>query len=151
MKVGNKAPNFKILNENGRSVNIKDFNGRKTVLYFYCKDSTSGCTIESKDFAKNYDKFKKKNAEVVGVCIGTLESHKKFKDDLKLPFNLLVDEDAKVSKRYGVWNEKNFLGNKYMGIERTTFIINEDGRIEKIFPKVKVVGHWKEVLNSIKH
>ena len=149
MKVGNKTPNFKMLNENGKSVSIKDFKGKKTVLYFYCKDSTSGCTIESKDFAKNYDKFKKKNAEVVGVCIGALESHKKFKDDLKLPFNLLVDEDAKVSKRYGVWKEKNFLGRKYMGIERTTFVINEDGKIEKIFPKVKVVGHWKEVLDSL--
>lgn len=149
MKVGSKAPDFEMTNEEGKPVTLKDLKGKKTVLYFYCKDSTTGCTIESKDFAKNYSKFKRKNAEIVGVSIGTVESHKKFKDNLKLPFNLLVDENAKVSKKYKVWKEKRFLGKKFMGIERTTFVIDEKGRVAKVFPKVKVDGHWKEVLDSL--
>lgn len=149
MKVGSKASDFEMINEEGKTASLKKFKGKKTVLYFYCRDSTTGCTIESKDFAKNYRKFKSKNAEIVGVSIGTVESHKKFKDDLKLPFNLLVDENAKVSKKYKVWKEKSFLGKKFMGIERTTFVIDEKGRVAKVFPKVKVDGHWKEVLDSL--
>ncbi len=149
MKVGDKAPDFELLDTYGKRVKLSDFKGRKVVLYFYPKDMTPGCTIEACSFSENYGKFKKKGAEILGVSADNQSSHEKFTDKHSLSFPLLSDIDKKVCKKYGVWKEKNFLGKKFMGIERTTFVIDKDGKIGKIFPKVKVVGHWKEVLDSI--
>ncbi len=148
LKEGDKAPNFRLLNDEGKIMSLEDFKGKKVVLYFYCKDMTPGCTLESIDFAKNYKKFKEKNAEVVGICTGSVKSHRKFKEKYNLPFYLLVD-DKKTAKAFGVWKRKSLYGKKFMGIERTTFIIDENGRIEKIFPKVKVESHVEEVLKYL--
>ena len=149
LKDGDVFPNFSSVNQDGEKVSLKDLRGKKVVLYFYCKDSTSGCTLQSIDFAKNYSKFKKKNAEIVGMCLGSIETHKKFANECGLPFDLWLDEDAKLAKKIGLWKEKNLYGNKYFGIERTTFVLDEKGKIKKIFPKVKVAEHWKEVLESL--
>ena len=149
IEVGYKFPNFETVNQNGKVVSLEGLKGKKVVLYFYCKDSTSGCALESHDFAKNYSKFKKKNAEIVGMCLGTVETHKKFANECGLPFELWVDEDAKIAKKIGLWKQKSLYGNKYFGIERTTFLIDENGKVQKIFPRVKVKDHWKEVLESV--
>ncbi len=149
MKVGDKAPDFELLDTHGEKVKLSDFRGKKVVLYFYPKDMTPGCTIEACSFRDNYEKFKKKDAEILGVSADDQTSHEKFTGKHDLPFPLLSDMDKKVCRKYGVWKGKNFLGKKFMGIERTTFVIDEDGKIKKIFPKVKVVGHWKEVLDSL--
>lgn len=149
MKVGDKAPGFELKDAEDKKVKLSDFKGKKVVLYFYPKDMTPGCTIESCSFRDNHQKFKKLGAEILGVSADDGESHKKFSEKYNLPFTLLSDVDKKVLNKYGVWKEKSFLGKKFVGIERTTFVIDEDGRIEKIFPKVKVVGHWKEVLDSL--
>lgn len=146
LKEGNVFPNFETINQDGKKVSLNDLKGKKVVLYFYCKDSTPGCTLESLDFAKNYQKFKRKNAEIVGMCLGTVASHKKFVNDCGLPFDLWLDEDANIAKKIGLWQEKNLYGRKFFGIVRTTFVLDEKGKIVKIFPKVKVKGHWKEVL-----
>lgn len=149
LKEGDGFPNFKSVNQDGKDVSLEGLRGKKVVLYFYCKDSTSGCALESHDFARNYSKFKKKNAEIVGMCLGTVETHKKFANECGLPFDLWLDEDAKLAKKIGLWKEKSLYGNKYFGIERTTFVIDENGKVLKIFPRVKVAGHWKEVLKSL--
>lgn len=149
MKVGNKAPNFTTVDQNGRKVSLKDYSGKKFVLYFYVRDSTPGCTLETIDFATHYKDFKKIGADIAGICIGKIETHKKFADHCGVPFRLLVDEDAKIAKKFGVWKMKNFIGNEFMGIERTTFVIDEKGKVAKIFSKVKVAGHWKEVLEDM--
>ena len=149
MKVGDKAPDFELLNQDGEKIRLSDFKGKKVVLYFYPKDMTPGCTIEACSFRDNYSKFKKVGVEILGVSADDEASHRKFGDIHNLHFPLLSDTDKTICKKYGVWREKNFLGKKFMGIERTTFLIDEKGNIAKIFPKVKVVGHWKEVLDSI--
>lgn len=149
MKVGDKAPHFELPDSKGKLTRLSDYRGKKVVLYFYPKDMTPGCTIESCSFRDNYTKFKKSGVEILGISADDKKSHEKFSKKYKLPFPLLSDVDKNVLKKYGVWKEKNFLGKKFMGIERTTFVIDDDGRIEKIFPKAKVVGHWKEVLDSI--
>jgi peroxiredoxin Q/BCP len=149
LKVGDKFPEVTLVNQDGKKVSLKDFRGKKVVAYFYCRNNTPGCTIESQEFQQLYPQFKKKGVEVVGICIGTQESHKKFAEKLGLDFNLLVDADAELSKKVGVWRQKSFLGKKFLGIERTTFVIDEKGRIEKIFSKVKALGHAKAVLESL--
>ena len=149
LKVGDKFPEATLINQDGKKVLLKDFLGKKVVAYFYCRDNTPGCSIESQEFQRLYPQFKKKGAVVLGICIGTQESHKKFADKLGLDFDLLVDEGAKLSKKVGVWKQKSFLGKKFMGIERTTFIINEKGRVEKIFTKVRPIGHAEKVLESL--
>lgn len=146
MKEGDVFPNFETINQDGKKVSLESLRGKKVVLYFYCKDSTPGCTLESLDFAKHYQKFKRKNVEIVGMCLGTVASHKKFAKDCGLPFDLWLDEDAKIAKEIGLWKEKNLYGRKFFGIERTTFVLDEKSKIMKIFPKVKVKDHWKEVL-----
>ncbi len=118
------------------------------MLYFYPKDFTPGCTKEACDFRDNYSAVSRK-AVILGVSTDSVSSHKKFKEFHKLPFTLLSDENKKVVKTYGVWKKKKFLGKEYMGIERTTFIIGGNGKIVKIFPKVKVENHWKEVLDGL--
>ncbi|RJP57043.1 MAG: thioredoxin-dependent thiol peroxidase [Ignavibacteriales bacterium] len=151
IKEGNKAPQFTLPDSNGKKVSLKDYLGKKVVLYFYPKDMTSGCTREACDFRDAHPNFKKLNAVVLGVSADSSASHQKFSDKYDLPFTLLSDEDKKVFGKYDVWKEKSMYGKKYMGIERTTVVINEDGKIQKIFPKVKVNGHVEEVLKELKN
>ncbi len=146
LKEGLKAPAFTLFDNRGKKVSLNDFLGKKVVLYFYPKDMTSGCTKEACDFRDTFPNFKKVNAVVLGLSADSIESHRKFSDKYKLPFTLLSDPDKKVLENYGVWKEKSFYGKKYMGIERTTFVIDKQGKIVKIFPKVKVPGHVEEVL-----
>jgi len=150
LKEGLKAPAFTLPDSNGEKVSLKDFAGKKIVLYFYPKDNTSGCTSEACAFRDEFLNFKKLKAAVLGVSADSVESHKKFSDKHELPFILLSDTDKKVLEKYGVWKEKSMYGRKYMGIERTTVVIDENGKIVKIFPKVKVTGHVEEVLRVLK-
>jgi peroxiredoxin Q/BCP len=150
VEVGKKAPDFSLLNQDDEKVSLKDFIGQKVVLYFYPKDDTSGCTKEACSFSDDLPKFSKMDAVILGVSPDSVKSHKKFSEKYKLKFDLLADEEKKVVEKYGVWKEKSMYGRKYMGVERTTFIIDEKGKIKKIFNKVKVDGHNKEVLEALK-
>ncbi len=145
VKEGNKAPVFSLPDGDENKVSLKDFSGKNLVLYFYPKDMTSGCTQEACDFRDAQPEFNKLNAEVIGISKDPVKQHRKFADKYELPFKLLSDENSNVCEKYGVWQEKSMYGKKYMGIVRTTFVINGDGRIVKIFPKVKVRGHVDEV------
>lgn len=150
LEVGKKAPDFVLPNQDGKKVSLKDFKGKKIVLYFYPKDNTSGCTKEACNFRDEFPKFKKSSAVIIGVSPDSVGSHKKFAEKYDLPFMLLADEDKKVLQLYDVWKEKSMYGKKYMGVERTTFIIDENGKIKKIFNKVKVDGHNEEVMKALK-
>lgn len=150
LEIGKKAPAFSLKDGNGKNVSLNDFKGKKVVLYFYPKDMTSGCTQEACDFRDALPNFRKIKADVLGVSIDSAASHKKFADKYDLPFTLLSDEKKEVVEKYGVWKEKSMYGKKYMGIERTTFIIDEVGKIQNIFPKVKVAGHVNEVMKTLK-
>src|SRR4030095_7495194 len=149
LKPGDKAPDFKLTADNGETITLKDLKGKKVILYFYPKDMTTGCTAEACSFRDNIKKIEKKNAVVIGVSADDTKSHVKFKDKYKLPFTLLSDPAHKMLEDYGVWQEKSMYGKKYMGIVRTTFIIDEKGKIEKVFEKVKVNGHINEVISSL--
>lgn len=149
LKIGDKAPEFSLVADSGGKISLKDLKGKKVVLYFYPKDMTSGCTQEACDFRDNIKKFEKKNTVVIGVSPDDTKSHNKFKDKYELPFTLLSDETKTMLNDYGVWQEKSMYGRKYMGVVRTTFIIDEKGIIEKIYEKVKVPGHIAELLNEI--
>lgn len=149
-EIGKKAPDFSLLDQDGKKVSLKDFLGKKVILYFYPKDDTSGCTKEACSFRDEFPKFKKTDAVILGVSPDSIKSHKKFADKYDLPFSLLADEEKKVLEKYGVWKEKSMYGRKYMGVERTTFIIDGEGKIKKIFNKVKVDGHNKEVMEALK-
>ncbi len=151
IKEGMKAPDFKLKNQDGETVSLKDYKGRNVVLYFYPKDNTSGCTKEACNFRDEFPKFKNLDAVILGVSPDSIASHKKFAEKYDLPFTLLSDEEKKVLEDYGVWKEKSMYGKKYMGVERTTVIIDENGKIKKIFPKVKVDGHNNEVLEALKN
>ncbi len=140
-----KAPQFTLPDQNGNKVSLKDFLGQKVVLYFYPKDNTPGCTKEACDFRDSIEDFKKIKAVVLGVSPDSVESHKKFAGKYDLPFPLLSDPGKKVLEKYGVWKEKSMYGRKYMGVERTTVVIDEKGKILKIFPRVKVKGHVDQV------
>lgn len=146
---GQKAPNFILPDENGNEVSLNSFQGKKVVLYFYPKDNTPGCTKEACSFRDSFPEFENVNAVILGVSGDYAASHKKFKEKYELPFTLLSDENKEVLEKYGVWKEKNKFGKKYRGVERTTVIIDEDGNIQKIFPKVKVNRHTEEVLKEI--
>lgn len=150
LETGKKAPAVKLKDQDGKLVNLADFTGKKIVLYFYPKDNTSGCTKEACSFSENLPKFDGIQAVVFGVSPDTAESHKKFADKFQLGFRLLADPEKKVLEAYGVWKEKSMYGRKYMGVERTTVIIDENGKIAKIFPKVKVEGHTEEVFSFLK-
>ena len=150
LEVGKKAPDFSLLNQDGKKISLKDFIGQKVVLYFYPKDDTSGCTKEACSFSDDLPKFSKIDAVILGVSPDSVKSHKKFSEKYKLKFDLLADEEKVVLEKYGVWKEKSMYGRKYMGVERTTFIIDEKGKIKNIFNKVKVDGHNKEVLDALK-
>jgi thioredoxin-dependent peroxiredoxin len=150
LTVGQKAPDFTVLNDKGEKVKLSDFKGKKVVLYFYPKDDTPGCTKEACAFRDGISAIKKKGAEVLGVSTDSVESHQKFKKKFDLNFALLADTDKKIVDDYGTWKEKSMYGRKYMGIERTTFVIDEQGKISHIFPKVKVDQHYQEVLEALK-
>ena len=150
LKVGQKAPDFTVMNDKGEKVKLSDYKGKKIVLYFYPKDDTPGCTKEACAFRDGISKIKAKGAVVLGVSPDSVESHKKFRDKFELNFPLLADTDKKVVETYGTWKEKSMYGRKYMGVERTTFIIDEQGKISHIFPKVKVGEHYDEVLEALK-
>lgn len=150
LKDGDKAPSFKLKNQDGKIVSLANLKGKPVVLYFYPKDDTSGCTKEACNFRDEFPKFKKSRAEIIGVSADSVESHKKFAEKYKLPFDLLSDEKKEILEKYGVWQEKSMYGRKYMGIVRTTFIIDQSGKIRKIFPKVKVNDHNKEVMEALK-
>jgi len=147
LKEGDKAPGFKLKDSSGNVVSLKDFQGKDVVLYFYPKDDTSGCTKEACGFRDSYPEFSKLDAIVLGISADSEESHRKFIIKYNLPFTLLSDPDKEVIEAYGVWKEKNMYGKKYMGIERTTFLIDKKGVIRKIFQKVKVEGHIDEILS----
>lgn len=150
LKPGDKAPSFDLMSGEGKKVSLKGFRGKKIVLYFYPKDNTSGCTKEACSFQENLESLRKHGAVVIGVSGDSAESHAKFAAKYDLRFSLLSDQSKEVLKSYGVWKEKSLYGRKFMGIERTTFIIDEKGRVSHIFPKVKVEGHVSAVLDAVK-
>jgi thioredoxin-dependent peroxiredoxin len=149
VKVGLKAPDFSLPIQGGKEVCLKDFKGKKIVLYFYPKDNTSGCTKEACSFNENLSVLKKKGAIIIGVSADSVASHEKFAEKFGLRFPLVSDEKKEIVKKYGVWKEKSMYGRKYFGIERTTFVIDEQGIVRHIFNKVKVDGHTEEVLAGL--
>ena len=146
--VGDKAPSFTLPADGGGTVSLKDFKGKTLVLYFYPKDDTSGCTAEACAFRDALPDFSKVTAEVIGISKDPVKKHDKFKAKYDLTFPLLSDEDVKVCEAYGVWVEKSMYGRKYMGIERSTFVIDGKGVIRNVWRKVKVPGHAEEVLKA---
>ena len=148
LKEGSTAPAFNTKDAEGRSVQLKDFRGQKVVLYFYPKDDTPGCTKEACSFRDAIADFKKRGINVLGVSINNEASHKKFAQKYKLPFTLLTDTDHAISERYESYGEKKFMGRTYMGIKRNTFLIDEKGKIKRIFEKVKPEEHAAEVLEA---
>lgn len=148
LKIGDKAPAFEALNQNGETLSLDTFKGKKLVIYFYPKDSTPGCTAESCDLRDNYDRFKAKGYEILGVSGDSAKSHLNFIAKHSLPFDLLVDEDKKVHELFGTWGEKKMYGKTYMGTLRTTFVIDENGVIEDIIEKVKTKEHSKQLLKD---
>ena len=149
LPAGKKAPDFTLPNEAGKKIKLSDLRGSKVVLYFYPKDHTPGCTQESCEFRDEYSRFRSQNVEIFGISRDTVASHLSFKDKQSLPFSLLSDEDGAVCELYGVWQEKMNYGKKYMGIVRTTYVINEDGIIEKVYPEVRVKDHVATVFNDL--
>lgn len=150
MEIGNLAPDFTLMGSDGKEHKLSDYIGNKVILYFYPKDNTPGCTTEACDFRDNIDKITNQNAIVVGISKDNLNSHNKFIEKFNLPFILLSDEDKIVCELYDVIKEKNMYGKKVLGIERSTFIINEEGYLIKEFRKVKVKGHIDAVLEELK-
>ncbi|MBF8280740.1 MAG: hypothetical protein HW383_513 [Candidatus Magasanikbacteria bacterium] len=150
LKVGVKAPNFSLPDQSGAVHQLKDYAGRWLLLYFYPKDDTPGCTMEACTIRDIWRDFKKMNAAVLGVSADTVKSHKKFAAKFKLPFPILSDEEKKMIKAYKVWGKKKFMGREYMGIRRTSFLINHKGRVAKIYENVKPAEHAAEVLADIK-
>lgn len=148
LKEGDKAPEFSAKNQDGETVKLKDLKGSRVVLYFYPKDDTPGCTKEACSFRDADDVYEKKGIKVLGVSVDDEASHRKFIDKYKLPFDLVADTDKKIVEKYGVWGEKSMYGRKYMGTHRKTFLIDEKGKIVKIFDKVKVAEHADEVLKA---
>jgi peroxiredoxin Q/BCP len=150
LQVGDLAPAFSLPDDTGKIVNSSELRGKKVVVYFYPKDDTPGCTTEACSFRDGIQELKKSGAVVFGVSADSVSSHRKFSEKFQLNFPLLSDESKAMIQAYGVWKEKSLYGRKYMGIERTTFVMNEDGTIRKIFPKVKVNEHFTEVLQALK-
>jgi len=149
LKIGDKAPDFKLMDQDGNIVKLADFKGKKFVLYFYPKDDTPGCTKEACDFRDNLGKLKKSNVEVLGVSNDDSESHKKFSSKYSLNFPILSDTDKKVSQDYGVYELKEKFGHQYYGITRSTFVIGENGNIENIFYKVSPEQHIDEIMEAV--
>ncbi|MFC4401483.1 thioredoxin-dependent thiol peroxidase [Gracilibacillus xinjiangensis] len=150
VEVGQKVADFSLTNNQGKTVKLSDYKGKNVVLYFYPKDDTPGCTTEACDFRDNYESFQDVNAVILGVSPDSEESHKKFIDKHDLPFELLVDEEKEVAEQFGVWQLKKKFGKEYMGIVRSTFIIDEDGVLQKEFRNVQVKGHVENALQYIR-
>ncbi len=146
LTIGDKAPLFSSINQKGEKVSLNDFKGKKLVLYFYPKDSTPGCTAEACDLRDNYQSFQAQGYEILGVSPDSEKSHIKFIEKYELPFNLLADLEHEVAEAYGAWGEKSMYGKTYMGILRSTFVINEKGIIEKIIEKVDTKAHSKQLI-----
>ena len=151
LKINTKAPTLNLSSTSGNSYSLKDSIGKYVILYFYPKDDTPGCTIETNDFNKLLTKFKKLNCDLFGISKDDLKSHKKFKEKYKIKFDLLADDDIKIIKSYKVWAKKKFMGREFMGVIRSTFLINPNGRIVKIWDNVKIKDHAKEVLDTLKN
>lgn len=149
LKTGDQAPKFTSKDQNGNTVSLDQFKGQKVVLYFYPKDDTPGCTAEACDFRDNYQGLKAKGIEVLGVSVDDEKSHQKFINKHSLPFTLLADTDKAIVEAYGVWGEKNMYGKKYMGTNRTTFVIDETGKIEHIITKVDTKSPTAQVLELL--
>ena len=149
LKPNDIAPDFELQADDGSTVRLSDFRGRKLVLFFYPKDDTPGCTIEACEFRDRNQDLAASGAVVLGVSPDTVESHRKFRDKYGLDFRLLADTDHRVAEAYGVWQQKSMYGRKYWGVARTTFLIDEEGRIARVFEKVKPAGHAAEVLEAI--
>lgn len=146
LQVGDKAPDFKAKNESGETVSLADYKGKKLVLYFYPKDDTPGCTAEACDLRDNYQSFQSQGYEILGVSPDAEAKHLKFIAKYELPFSLLADTDNAVATAYGTWAEKSMYGKKYMGILRTTFVIDENGKLEKVIEKVDTKKHTTQLL-----
>lgn len=150
LEIGNPAPGFTLSNQHGKMVSLKDFTGQKVVVYFYSKDNTSGCIRQAESFVKLYDEFKKLNMAVIGISKDTTAAHAKFAAKLELPFSILADPELGVIKAYDVWHEKNMYGKKVLGVVRSSFIIDEQGKILKAYNKVKPDLNAGEILEFIK-
>ena len=146
---GTAAPDFELSADDGHQVKLSDYRGKPVVLYFYPKDDTPGCTTEACEFRDAYDVFRERGAEVLGVSPDDVRSHEKFKTKYQLPFTLLADPDHAVAKRYGVWGERKFAGKTYMGINRSTFVIDADGKVARAMLGIKPAGHATQVLDSL--
>lgn len=150
LKEGSKAPVFKALDQNGQPISLADFKGKKVVLYFYPHDDTPTCTIQACNLRDNYSLLKKKGYEVIGVSVDDVKSHKKFEKKYNLPFPLVADEDKKIVDKYNLWGEKKLMGHTYMGTTRTTFLIDETGKIVKIIEKPVSKNHAEEIIEAWK-
>jgi thioredoxin-dependent peroxiredoxin len=148
-KEGSPAPDFVLTSDTGEKVRLSDLRGRPVVLYFYPKDDTPGCTKEACGFRDDYARYARAGVAILGVSPDTPGSHTAFKEKFHLPFPLLADEDKKVLKQYGVWGKKKFMGREYMGVLRTTFLIGRDGKLIRVFEKVKPEGHSQEILAAL--
>ncbi len=149
LEVGQKAPDFTLKDKDGNEVSLSDFRGKKVVVYFYPKDNTPGCTRQACAFGASYNEFKAKNCEVIGISKDSVASHVKFAEKYDLPFILLSDTDKVAIEAYGVWQEKKMCGKVSMGVVRTTFVIDEEGNVEKIMPKVKPDTNAAEILAEL--
>ena len=149
LEVGTKSPEFTLPDQNGVQHSLEEYRGRKVILYFYPKDNTAGCTKEACSFADRYPQITEKGAVVLGISKDPVSSHKKFEEKYSLPFTLLSDPDAEVIGAYDVWKEKSMYGRKYMGIERSTYLIDENGFIQKAYQKVKPADHAENILQDI--
>jgi peroxiredoxin Q/BCP len=147
---GKKAPDFQLPDAQGKTLRLSSLKGHPVVVYFYPKDDTSGCTAEAKDFSCLIDDFRKAGAEVIGISPDSPESHAKFRDKYNLGVRLLSDEERKAAEAYGVWVEKSMYGRKYMGVERSTFLVDSSGKLARSWRKVKVPGHAEQVLAAVK-
>ncbi|HYX06193.1 MAG TPA: thioredoxin-dependent thiol peroxidase [Bacteroidales bacterium] len=149
LEEGATAPEIKGKDQDGNLISLSDFKGKKVILYFYPKDNTPGCTAEACNLRDNYDALLQKGFAIIGVSADSAKSHQNFRQKHDLPFPLLVDEDKEVIKSYGAWGEKKMYGKTYEGILRTTYVIDEEGKIEKVFPKVKTKDHTKQILDEL--
>jgi len=149
LKIGDQAPDFTLLSDQHQQTSLKNFRGKKVILYFYPKDNTPGCTREACDFRDNLQNFSKKNTEIIGISKDSIEKHQKFKQKYTLPFTLLADENGDICEAYGVINKKSLFGRSFLGIQRSTFLIDEKGIIRAIWRKVKVNGHSQQVLDEL--
>lgn len=149
LKVGDKAPHFEGINQDGKKISLGDFKGKKLILYFYPKDNTPGCTAESCNLSENYEMWLEKGYDIVGVSPDTEKSHTGFVKKYGLKFNLIADPEKEILKNYDVWGEKSMYGRKYMGVLRTTFIIDENGIITAVYDKVDTKNHTSQILESL--